>query len=167
MSTPTPVPTPSASATPSPTPTRTVSPTSKPSPTPLTDIPANHKDFGYLKSVKHSGGKTYLVFDRAIFYSGDAANAYAGAHGMETPVPNDYVIVNENKKLRTLLVSPSVQLFESIAMGHAPPDDNVKGPFSDLEKFLTDHPDYAPHTPFNLHYDASGRVDRIQEQFVP
>ncbi|MDX6285569.1 MAG: hypothetical protein QOG53_1054 [Frankiales bacterium] len=144
-----------------------MSPTRKPSPTPLTDIPANHKDFGYLKSVKHSGGKTYLVFDRAIFYSGDAANAYAGAHGMETPVPNDYVIVNENKKLRTLLVSPSVQLFESIAMGHAPPDDNVKGPFSDLEKFLTDHPDYAPHTPFNLHYDASGRVDRIQEQFVP
>jgi hypothetical protein len=133
----------------------------------LVDIPADHKDFGYVRSIKHSGGMNYLVFDRAILYTGAAANTYAAAHGMETPVPNDYVIVNENKKLRTLLVSSTVQVYESIAMGHAPPDDNVKGPFGDLEKFLTDHPDYAPRTPFHLHYDVSGRVDRIQEQYVP
>ena len=97
------------------------------------DIPANHRDFGYIAGIEHRGGTTYLTFDRAIFYTGDDANRYAAAHGMETPVPNDYVIANDNPKLRHLPVSAHVQLLESIQLGHPPPGDNVRGPFSDLE----------------------------------
>jgi hypothetical protein len=41
-----------------------------------------------------------LVADLGYFFMGDEANEAAAEHGVETPVPNDYYIVNDNPKLR-------------------------------------------------------------------
>jgi hypothetical protein len=50
------------------------------------------------------------VFDLAYLLSGDAANKAAAQRGYETPVPNDYFIINDNPKLRTLELSPTVSI---------------------------------------------------------
>jgi hypothetical protein len=51
-----------------------------------------------------------MTFDLAYFLTGDAANQAAAEHGDETPVPNDYYIVNDNPLLRTTPISPSVEI---------------------------------------------------------
>jgi hypothetical protein len=45
-------------------------------------------------------GPLLLQYDLAYFLTGEEANQAAAAHGLETPVPNDYFIVNDNPKLR-------------------------------------------------------------------
>lgn len=64
--------------------------------------------FGFVESVDAEGGT--MVLDLAYFLTGDEANQAAADHGDETPVPNDYYIVNDNPKLRTLSLSPDVEL---------------------------------------------------------
>jgi hypothetical protein len=51
-----------------------------------------------------------LVLDLAYFLTGAEANEAADEHGDEVPVPNDYYIVNDNPKLRTLDVAPDVEV---------------------------------------------------------
>ena len=50
------------------------------------------------------------MFDLAYFLTGDEANQAAAEHGDEVPVPNDYYIVNDNPRLRTLDVAPNVEV---------------------------------------------------------
>jgi len=64
--------------------------------------------FGFIEGVDVAGGT--IVFDLAYFLTGEEANQAAAEHGFETPVPNDYFIVNDNPKLRTLALSPDVEL---------------------------------------------------------
>ena len=64
--------------------------------------------FGFVEGVDVAGGT--IVFDLAYFLTGEEANQAAAEHGFETPVPNDYFIVNDNPKLRTLALSPDLQL---------------------------------------------------------
>lgn len=45
-------------------------------------------------------GQLQLQYDLAYFLTGDAANQAAADRGLETPVPNDYLIVNDSHKLR-------------------------------------------------------------------
>ena len=51
-----------------------------------------------------------MTFDLAYFLTSDAANQAAADHGVETPVPNDYYIVNDNPRLRTMTMSPTVEI---------------------------------------------------------
>ena len=51
-----------------------------------------------------------MTFDLAYFLTGDAANQAAAEHGDETPVPNDYYIVNDNPSLRTHARLPTVSI---------------------------------------------------------
>jgi len=64
--------------------------------------------FGFVESVDAEGGS--MVFDLAYFLTGEEANQAAAERGFEVPVPNDYFIVNDNPKLRTLALSPSLRL---------------------------------------------------------
>jgi hypothetical protein len=45
-------------------------------------------------------GPLLLQYDLAFFLTGDEANQAAADRGLETPVPNDYLIVNDTHKLR-------------------------------------------------------------------
>ena len=64
--------------------------------------------FGFVESV-NAEGET-MVFDLAYFLTGEEANEAAAERGLEVPVPNDYFIVNDNPKLRTLALSPDLEL---------------------------------------------------------
>jgi hypothetical protein len=87
----------------SPEPTESESPTESPSPE-LED----GRHFGDIVSIDVEDQT--LVLDLAYFLTGDEANEAAEEHGDEVPVPNDYYIVNDNPKLRTLQVAPDVRL---------------------------------------------------------
>jgi hypothetical protein len=88
-------------------PTETTSPSPSPSPSPAL---ADGRYFGSIKSVDFAGQPPNLVFDLAYLLTGEAANKAAAQHGLETPVPNDYYIVNDNPRLRTLKLSPTVSI---------------------------------------------------------
>ena len=90
--------------------TRTASPSAEPG----TQLP-DGRYFVYAKKVAGDGtaggsGRLKLTFDLAYLLGGPAANEAAAAHGVETPVPNDYFIVNDNPLLRTYPISPDVSV---------------------------------------------------------
>jgi hypothetical protein len=128
------------------------------------DIPADHSDFGYIAGTIERDGTTFLRFDRAIFLTGDDANKEAAARGWETPVPNDYIIVNDNTKIREQPLAAAVQVFGSCALASCSPDP-VPVSLKDFVTFVGD--EAGQSVPFRLHYNATGQVDRIEEQYVP
>jgi hypothetical protein len=95
-------------------PTATV--TETPSESPVSESPPpetgdeleDGRNFGYVTSVDVADAT--IEFDLALFYTGDEANEVAGERGDETPVPNDYYIVNDNPKLRTVPLSPDLEI---------------------------------------------------------
>jgi hypothetical protein len=145
----------------------------RPTPTAATDSTAlapSATYFGYIKTIDADHNK--LTFDRALFYTGDDANKEAAARGDETPVPNDYYIVNDNPLLRTLPLSLDVVVSESIEIRNAIGKNdfnghNITGPLSDLTLAFANQPGSLTHTPFFLHLDGAGAIDKIREQFVP
>jgi hypothetical protein len=50
-------------------------------------------------------GPLLLQYDLAYLLTGDEANQAAADRGLETPVPNDYLIVNDTHKLRLTLLA--------------------------------------------------------------
>jgi hypothetical protein len=66
--------------------------------------------FGYIKSVDLGRSAAMLTFDLAYLLTGDEANKEAARRGYPTPVDNDYFIVNDNPKLRTLPLADDVEL---------------------------------------------------------
>jgi hypothetical protein len=73
---------------------------------PPTDL-ADGRYFGYIR-VLHPDG--VIRFDLAYFLTGEDANQAAAEHGDETPPPNDYYIVNDNPRLRTLALAPEAEI---------------------------------------------------------
>jgi hypothetical protein len=96
----------------SPEPTGTESPKPSESESP-SEAPApeleDGRHFGFIRSVDVAAQT--MRFDLAYFLTGDEANQAAAEHGDEVPVPNDYYIVNDNPKLRTLAISPAVDVW--------------------------------------------------------
>lgn len=74
---------------------------------PIDTLP-DGRHFGFIRSVD-AGART-VEFDLAIWLSGDEANAAWQAAGNTGSVPNDYFVVNDNPKLRTLGLSPDLRL---------------------------------------------------------
>ena len=100
---------PTAPETTSPTqePTETPEPSETESPTPGAEL-EDGRHFGSIVSIDAS--TQTMRFDLAYFLTGDEANQAAAEHGDEVPVPNDYYIVNDNPKLRTLAILPNVEV---------------------------------------------------------
>jgi hypothetical protein len=93
----------------SPTPTA-----ASPSATPILE---DGEHYAFLTSVK-VGSTNTVTFDLIEFLTGDDANKACVAHkAPECPPPNDYFIVNDNPKLRTLPASPSVAVKVLASMG--------------------------------------------------
>ena len=68
------------------------------------------RQFAFVENVTTTGGKTSVIADYAQFLTGKAAATAASAHGDESPPPNDFYIVNDNKKLRTLVVKSGISV---------------------------------------------------------
>ena len=164
------------------TPTPTVTPSLTKTPTPSTSSTAPRsavesgltKDFGYTKSSRTVDGYVHLSFDRAILLTGAAANAYAAAHGMATPVPNDYLVagdrgtsaislINDSKKLRDLVLSPDVKITGNVLLaGTGTGDPSPVSLATFLAKVKAD-----PTIPVHITYDKNLLVTKIDEQFFP
>jgi hypothetical protein len=164
-----------ASPTPGPTPSPDPTGTTVPTATATAASPeasgvpaAGAKDFGYFTAVRSSGSPVRLSFDRALFLTGDEANKAAATHGDETPVPNDYYVVNDSKKLRTLTLASNVAVFGSQALNSYAGEDSVEArrrTVAQLLGFLGT--DEGRQTGFNLVYGAAGVVARVEEQYQP
>ena len=69
--------------------------------------------FGYIRSLKRTGGHFELRFDPAWFLSGKTANAAAAEDGTVAPgepVPNDNYVVDEGHRLVTYIVPATAQV---------------------------------------------------------
>jgi hypothetical protein len=63
--------------------------------------PAEQVQFGYIRSLKRTGGQYRLRFDPAWFLTGVTANTAAAEDGAVSPgepVPNDNYVVNESHR---------------------------------------------------------------------
>jgi hypothetical protein len=81
------------------------SPTSEASP-----LIEDGRNFAFIKKVNATADPPTITYDLAIFLSGDEANEAAKEHGDETPVPNDYYVVNDNPRLRTVPLAADARL---------------------------------------------------------
>ena len=155
-----PAPSSSASATPSGTP----SPGASASP-----VLVDGRSFVYAKEMGGTASTPTLTFDLALFLTDQAAIDAAAAHGDETPPPNGYYIVNDNPKLRTLPVAPSVTILYYPTGGPA----CCKHQTGTLDGFtaavngvaMTDYPDMS-YTPWWLTV-VNGVIVKISQQYLP
>lgn len=128
------------------------------------------RHFGFVQSVDPAGAS--MVFDLAYFLTGEEANQASEAHGGENPVPNDYYIVNDNPRLRTLSLSPDLRVL-LVDWDHCC-DRFVR---IDLEDFaaaiaaedpvtIDGRLFYGSLSPFWLTVQG-GLVTKIEEQYLP
>jgi hypothetical protein len=166
----------SGSATPtrtrSPAPSSSASPTPSESPSPdasASPVLVDGRSFVYAKQMGGTASAPTLTFDLALFLTDQAANDAAAAHGDETPPPNGYYIVNDNPKLRTLPVAPTVTILYYPSGGPA----CCKHRTGTLDGFtaavngvaMTDYPDMS-YTPWWLTV-ADGVIVKITQQYLP
>jgi len=92
----------------SPSPAPAVTPTTTPSSVPVPNPGKATREFSFIAKVTVSGSQASVSADYAQFLTGAAAIAAASAHGDESPPPNDYYVVNDSTKLRTLPVKAGI-----------------------------------------------------------
>jgi hypothetical protein len=151
-------------------PSPTGSPIERPSSTPsASPVLADGRSFVYAKRVGGTSSAPTLTFDLALFLTGQAASDAAAAHGDDTPPPNGYFIVNDNAKLRTLPVAPTVTILYYPSSGAA----CCKRQAGTLDGFtaavngvaMTDYPDMS-YTPWWLTVE-DGAIVKITQQYLP
>jgi hypothetical protein len=125
--------------------------------------------FGFVEEVDASGGT--LVLDLAYFLTGEAANEAAAERGDEVPVPNDYYIVNDNPRLRTLTLGDDVEL--SLLDWNNCCDERFDGDLATFAQAIAEgmlEADGAVYngtlSPYWLTIEG-GEVVRIEEQYLP
>ena len=158
---------PSAVASPSPSVATSASP-STPTPS-ASPILAEGRSFGNIKSVDAANSE--LVFDLEQFFSGDAADKAAQEDGVIGPgehVDNDVYIRNVNPLLRTVPISPSVDI-ELIQWSNC--CDHMFSPT--LARFAQAFPgpdpdeDFrGPASPYWLTVE-NGVIVKVEEQYLP
>jgi hypothetical protein len=168
----------SGSATPIPTRTHAPSPSSSASQTPgetpstspsASPVLVDGRSFVYAKEMGGTASAPTLAFDLALFLTDQAAIDAAAAHGDETPPPNGYYIVNDNPKLRSLPVAPTVTILYYPSGGPA----CCKHQTGTLDGFtaavngvaMTDYPDMS-YTPWWLTV-VNGMIVKITQQYLP
>lgn len=75
--------------------------------------PGVQVQYGFIESLKPSGGHYVLRFDPAWLLSGQTANVAAAEDGVipaGQPVPNDNYVVNETKRAYTYRVAPDAHV---------------------------------------------------------
>jgi hypothetical protein len=126
------------------------------------------RHFGYIKAVDVETAPDTLVFDLAYFYTGADANREAAERGYPTPVDNDIFIVNENPRLRTLVLAPDVEI-HPFDWRHCCEKFLDVGPERFASFFGRPKPGVYPRGEYSSYWltVAGGRVVKIEEQFRP
>lgn len=124
-----------------------------------------HWTFGFLRGATRAGTGVRLALDEAEWLGGEAANDYARTHGMETPVPNDYLIVDPDPSTTSRALTRTARIVSTFALAGTEPGKERIVPVAKLVAFLSDrsHGD----VPFHIHLDPSGRIDQVVEQYRP
>jgi hypothetical protein len=95
-------------------PSPTVEPSPSTEPTPAESVGRSPLDEGehfvLAKEIDTIEDHDALVLDLGYFLTGHDANDAAAEAGVETPVPNDYYIVNDNPKLRTVPIAGDAEV---------------------------------------------------------
>jgi hypothetical protein len=127
------------------------------------------RHFGFIRSVDLRTSPETISFDLAYRLDGEEANQAAAERGYETPVANDYFIVNDNPKLRTVPLSVDAEIL--LVDWNRCCDDFVT---VDPESFQASfgHPKYSslhPQGEFTQYWVnvAGGIVVKIEEQYRP
>jgi hypothetical protein len=157
--------------------TESVTPTSSAPPTPsatTTTEPAGNDlpDGTYFVQLEDiqggEEGPLLLQFDLAYFLTGAEANQAADDRGYETPVPNDFFIVNDNPRLRSMPLEGvySVKYIPQSSGASTP----VKAHTSQFLEWMgnanqTDFP--AKDTSFWWITIENGSVTKIRQQYLP
>ena len=162
---------PSTSASPSSSPSESSSPTPSALATeePAGDTLPDGRHFVQLTDIQGGEeGPLLLQYDLAYFLTGDDANQAAADRGLETPVPNDYFIVNDNPKLR---LTPLEGVY---SVKYIPEGSGLSTPVKAHEaQFLgwmgeTVQTDFPPKdTSFWWITIANGSVTKIEQQYLP
>ena len=148
---------------PSTAPTQPPSPTQSPSQSPPSLGDGRH--FVYVTKLHGTPPEATLTFDLAEFLTGEAAAQAAAEHGDESPPPNDYYIVNDNPRLRTMPVAPNVTI-RAIDWTNCCELTDV--PYTDWAASLTAPTDalYGTGTQYWITV-TDGRIVAIEEQYLP
>jgi hypothetical protein len=135
---------------------------------PATDL-EDGRHFGYVRAL-HPDGE--MRFDLADFLTGDEATHAAEEHGDEAPPPNDYYIVNDNPRLRTLALAPDADI--EVFDWNRCCDDTVSIDVADLRRAIASGPDGVEVDGALVHGNGpwwltleGGVVTKIEEQFLP
>src|SRR6266545_4107086 len=95
----------------------TTSPLSKPttSAAPAAPAPSSPKlddgrHFGFIRSLDLRTSLKTISFDLAYRLDGEQANQAAAERGYPTPIDNDYFVVNDNPKVRTVPLSADAEI---------------------------------------------------------
>ena len=125
--------------------------------------------FGFVEEVDPTEGT--MVFDLAYFLTGQAANEAAAEHGDEVPVPNDYYIVNDNDRLRTLTLVDDVEL--SLLDWNHCCDERFDGDLETFARAIDEGTFEAGGFVYNGTLSPywvtveDGEIVRVEEQYLP
>jgi len=163
--------TPPTSESPSPTPSERTSPSPSGIPTaePAGDTLPDGRYFVQLTDIQGGEeGPLQLQYNLAYFLTGADANQAAADRGLETPVPNDYFIVNDNPKLR---LAPLEGVY---SVKYLPEGSGLSTPVKAHEaQFLgwmgeSVQTDFPPKdTSWWWITIANGSVTKIEQQYLP
>jgi hypothetical protein len=150
------------------------SPTQSPTEIPTAEASPTIEDgrnFAFIKAVDTSSDPVTVTFDLAYFLQGDAAAQAAKDHGDEYPPPNDYYIVNDNPKLRTVPLAPEAPLV-LLDWNHCC-DQTFDGDLTDFAKafaegeLTVDGHLYKGNVSQYWLIVKSGVIVKIEEQYLP
>ena len=154
-------------------PTGTTGPTAPTGPTGENGMPPaeleDGEHFGFVEEVDASGGT--LVLDLAYFLTGEAANEAAAERGDEVPVPNDYYIVNDNDRLRTLTLADDLEL--ALLDWNNCCDERFEGDLEAFAQAIDEGMIEAEGLVYNGTFSPywltveNGEVVRVEEQYLP
>lgn len=127
-----------------------------------TDVERGRRDdLGYLLSARREPGGLHVRFDRVQLLEGAEAARYAAANGQDLP-PSGMVIVNENRRTRTVVLHPEVRVFGGAQLAGSTEPERIP-----LQTLLRALPRDGRRVPLALRYDPLGYVVEIHEQELP
>ncbi|HEY4151543.1 MAG TPA: hypothetical protein VGM41_21540 [Chitinophagaceae bacterium] len=112
----------------------------------------------YIKKVYEKEGDTYIDADYIQFLMGDSAIAAAKKKGEADAVQDDYYVVNDNPKIRTLKLSSH---FELVALENTVANGTVPTAVEYVQMAVKNEWIAI------LTFDSNGEVVRIKQQYLP
>ena len=125
---------------------------------------------GIITSIPAAGGGWEIITDYVQILVGDDANAAAAARGLEVPVPNDYLVLNENPRLRTIPVASPCPVLMHDTPAADPNNGFVMGDVTlTFDDFRVNRWGALPYYRGAIYYItiSGGRVTNLEHFWVP